>query len=94
LWKVDEPESVLKRYKKLGSTEKKQYKETVKSLMLSENPTRNAEFVPTRKHGRCWVLRLTGSYRLAYRVYWPPNKIIQLIAVGDHKEILGKDKHS
>jgi hypothetical protein len=81
LWEIDEPESVLKRYKKLGSIEKKQYNKTVKNMMLSENPTCNAEFVPTKKHGRCWVLRLTGSSRLAYRVFWHPNKIIQLIAV-------------
>jgi mRNA-degrading endonuclease RelE of RelBE toxin-antitoxin system len=90
LWGIDETEHIAKQFKKLGSVEKKRYCEEVSRLSLSEDPTTGAEFVPTRRHLKCWVLRLTKSYRLAYRVDHA-NKTIQLVSVGDHKEIYGKD---
>ncbi len=93
MWHIDEPEHVSKQFRKLGSAEKKQYRETVRNLASEEHPNNFGEFVPTKKHGKCWVTRITNSYRLAYRVY-QDTKIIQIVAVGDHKEIFGKDKHS
>jgi mRNA-degrading endonuclease RelE of RelBE toxin-antitoxin system len=93
LWQIDESEDVVKQFKKLGSFEKTKYREIVRQLASDEHPRRFGEFVPTKKHGKCWTTRLTKSCRLAYRVY-EDIKTIQLVYVGDHKEVYGKDKHS
>jgi mRNA-degrading endonuclease RelE of RelBE toxin-antitoxin system len=90
LWEIDETEHIARQFKKLGSVEKKRYREEVSRLALSEDPTTDAKFVPTRRYLKCWVLDVTKSYRLAYRVD-RVNKVIQLVSVGDHKEIYGKD---
>lgn len=69
----------------------KNFEREAKDLERSNDPTTFAEFVPTRNYGRCWVRRLTKSYRLAYSF---DGRIVQLITAGDHKKIFGKDKHS
>lgn len=73
----------------------KNFEREIKDLERSDDPTTFAEFVPTRNYGRCWVRRLTKSYRLAYRVViHTDGRIIQLITTGDHKKIFGRNKHS
>jgi mRNA-degrading endonuclease RelE of RelBE toxin-antitoxin system len=89
-WQIRRVEDFSKYLKKLGSDELNLFKQHVKDLTEENDPTRLGEFVPTRRHGRCWILRLNKSYRLAYRVDFN-NNIILLVAVGDHKEIFGKD---
>ncbi len=93
MWQIDESEYVVKQFKKLGSVEKIKYRDIVKQLASDEHPRKFGEFVPTRKHGKCWTTRLTQSCRLVYRVC-EDTMTIQLVSVGDHKEIYGKDKHS
>ena len=48
------------------------------------------ENVLTRRHGKVYTLRLSKSYKLAYRVYFR-ERIIEIVSVGDHKEVYGKD---
>jgi hypothetical protein len=48
------------------------------------------EYVLTRRHGRVYTVRLSKSYRLTFRVYFR-EKILEMVCVGDHKLVYGKD---
>jgi hypothetical protein len=90
---IQRTDTFSKCLKDLDAIAFKNFEREAKDLERSNDPTTFAEFVPTRNYGRCWVRRLTKSYRLAYRVY-ADGRIIQLITTGDHKKIFGRDKHS
>lgn len=92
-WTIQRVDGFSKCLKDLSAVALKNFDRKILDLEKSEDPTVSAEFVPTKKHGRCWTIRLTGSYRLAFRIF-PANQIVQPITTGDHKKIYGKDKHS
>jgi mRNA-degrading endonuclease RelE of RelBE toxin-antitoxin system len=90
-WQIRAPERFSKYLEDLPSTERKAFDQIVIDLVDSQDPRRLAdENVVTRRHGRVYTLRLSKSYRLAYRVYFG-EKILELVSVGDHKEVYGKD---
>jgi mRNA-degrading endonuclease RelE of RelBE toxin-antitoxin system len=92
-WQIQRGENFSKCLKDLDTIALNNFDREVRDLEKCDNPINNAEFVPTRKYGKCFTRRLTKSYRLAYRVF--PNDVkIQLITSGDHKKIYGKDKRS
>jgi hypothetical protein len=90
-WTIQRADSFSKCLKDLGAVALKNFDRKIRELEKSEDPTLSAELVPTKKHGRCWTIRLTQSDRLAFRVF--PG-IIQPITTGDHKKVYGKDKHT
>ena len=92
-WALEYLDGIRKCIKKLGGKELKQFKSKVIDLEFSENPKRLGELKGTRKHGYCYVINITASYRLAYRVN-ENQHTITLITVGDHKEVYGWDKKS
>jgi mRNA-degrading endonuclease RelE of RelBE toxin-antitoxin system len=89
-WRIQRVEGFSKCVRDLTSNALKNFDRSVKDLEKSNDPTSGAEFVPTKKFGRCYTLRLTKSYRLAYRIFYDKD-IIQLITTGDHKKIYGRD---
>lgn len=90
-WQIRAPEKFSKYLEDLPTNERKAFDQILIDLGDSLDPRRLAdEYVLTRKHGRAYTLRLSKSYRLAYRVYFS-EKIIEMVSVGDHKEIYGKD---
>jgi mRNA-degrading endonuclease RelE of RelBE toxin-antitoxin system len=91
LWKIQREEKFFKYLKGLGDTVLQNLAATVNDLENAEDPRRLG--IPpkqTKKHGICYVVHLTSSYMLAYRVYFQ-ERIVQLVVVGDHKLVLGKD---
>ena len=90
-WQIRAPEKFSKYLEDLPSNERKAFDQIVLDLGESLDPTKLAdENVVTRRHGRVFTLRLGKSYRLAYRAYFL-EKIIEMVSVGDHKEVYGKD---
>lgn len=95
MWTIQSADSSIdKKLKKLRSNKEliQNYKQAILDLTNSDDPTILGE----RKHGRfkyCYSYNLTKSYRLLYRVFFKEN-IIQLIAIGDHKELFGRDNKS
>lgn len=92
-WDINRETNFSKYLKKKNSIIISNFRSRVKVMADSEDPRSFGEFVPTYKHGKCWVTRITESERLAYRIFWK-EKIIQLVILGEHKEVYGKDKHS
>lgn len=92
-WKIRAEKGFSKYLRRLGAIELKNFESRVRDLGQAEDPSSLGEFIPTLRHGRCYVTRLTKSCRLAYRVFRNANEI-ELACVGDHKEVEGKDKHS
>jgi mRNA-degrading endonuclease RelE of RelBE toxin-antitoxin system len=84
-WQIDEPDHVLRQFKKLGHIEQKHYRQAILDLALSRDPKRLGKY----EDNGCYSYRLTKSSRLIYRVY-SQQKFIQLVSVGDHKEVYGK----
>lgn len=84
-WQIDEPEHVLRQFKKLGYIEQKHYRQAIQDIALSKDPRKLGKY----KDNGCYSYRLTKSSRLIYRVYYQ-QKVIQLVSVGDHKEVYGK----
>jgi mRNA-degrading endonuclease RelE of RelBE toxin-antitoxin system len=90
-WQIRAPEKFSKYLEDLPDKERKAFDQIVVDLGDSSDPRRLAdENVLTRRHGRVYTLRLSKSYRLAFRVYFR-ERILELVIVGDHKEVYGKD---
>lgn len=90
-WKIQREEKFSKYLKGLGNTVLENLYAIVKDLENAEDPRKLG--IPqkqTKKHGICYAVHLTSSYTLAYRVYFT-EKIVQLVVVGDHKLLYGKD---
>jgi mRNA-degrading endonuclease RelE of RelBE toxin-antitoxin system len=85
LWQIDVPDNVSRQYKKLGPIEQKHYRSAIKDLGLARDPRRVGKY----EDNGCYSYRLTKSSRLIYRVF-RGERVIQLVAVGDHKEVYGK----
>jgi mRNA-degrading endonuclease RelE of RelBE toxin-antitoxin system len=91
MWQIRAPEKFSKYLEDLPDNERKAFDQIVLDLGDSSDPRKLAnENVITKKHGRVYTIRLSKSYRLAYRVYFREN-ILELVSVGDHKEVYGKD---
>jgi hypothetical protein len=88
-WTIQRVDGFSKCLRDLSAVALKNFDRKILELEKSEDPTVSAKFVP----GRRWMIRLMGSYRLAFRII-PANQILQPITTGDHKKIYGKDKHS
>ena len=91
MWKFRTSKRFQKSFNKLEKTTQKSFDTKVKELGNSPDPSAlSDEKANTKKHGRVYIMRLNRSQRLAYRVYVSDN-IIELVAVGDHKEVYDKD---
>ena len=91
MWKFSTSKRFQKSFNKLEKTTQKSFDTKVKELGNSPDPASlSDEKANTKKHGRVYIMRLNRSQRLAYRVYVSDN-IIELVAVGDHKEVYDKD---
>jgi mRNA-degrading endonuclease RelE of RelBE toxin-antitoxin system len=91
MWQIRAPEKFSKYLEDLPDNERKAFDQIVLDLGDSSDPRKLAnENVITKKHGRVYTIRLSKSYRLTYRVYFREN-ILELVSVGDHKEVYGKD---
>jgi mRNA-degrading endonuclease RelE of RelBE toxin-antitoxin system len=91
IWQIRAPEKFSKYLEDLPTNERKAFDQTVLDLGVSSDPRRLAdEYVTTRKHGRVYTIRLSKSYRFAFRVYFH-ERILEMVSVGDHKEVYGKD---
>jgi mRNA-degrading endonuclease RelE of RelBE toxin-antitoxin system len=86
LWRIDETNKVTKQLKKLGSIERKKYRNAITDLYNSGDPRGVGEY----KRNGYYAYRITDSCRLIYRVTFN-EKVITLISVGDHKKVYGKD---
>jgi mRNA-degrading endonuclease RelE of RelBE toxin-antitoxin system len=91
MWQIRAPEKFSKYLEDLPDNERKAFDQIVLDLGDSSDPRKLAdEYVLTKKHGRVYIIRLGKSYRLAYRIYFREN-ILEMVSVGDHKEVYGKD---
>lgn len=91
MWQIRAPEKFSKYLEDLPDNERKAFDQIVLDLGDSSDPRKLAdEYVLTKKHGRVYTIRLGKSYRLAYRIYFREN-ILEMVSVGDHKEVYGKD---
>jgi addiction module RelE/StbE family toxin len=79
----------LQAVKKLGPEEVQRFDKAIKDLTLSEEPTKMGRPKKGVWHGY-YSYDLGRSHRLIYRVF-PKEKIIQIAAIGDHKQVYGKD---
>ncbi len=89
-WKIEEPPGIRKTFKRLGQDEKNQYRSAIRTLAKSDNPRTPGEFIKT---SRTYTYQITGSFRISYDISFEDH-IIYILAIGDHKIIHGKDKHS
>jgi mRNA-degrading endonuclease RelE of RelBE toxin-antitoxin system len=89
-WKIQREEGFSKYLRRLGSKEQDNFFQTVKDLEMAADPRRLGIPKQTKKHGICYVANVTGSYRLAYKVFVKEG-IVQLVILGDHKTVYGKD---
>jgi hypothetical protein len=64
LWQIEESDHIVSEFKKLGSIEKKRYREAVKDLGLSDDPKKIRQYEDIG----CYAYNLTKSCRLIYRV--------------------------
>jgi mRNA-degrading endonuclease RelE of RelBE toxin-antitoxin system len=88
-WQIRETDQVLRQFRKLGDRQKKQYREAIKNLAGSDDPTKLGTFKRGKKYS-AYYYELDRSSRLAYRVI-NEEMVILLLDVGDHKEVYGKD---
>jgi mRNA-degrading endonuclease RelE of RelBE toxin-antitoxin system len=90
-WTIQREKKFSKYLKGLGSKELDNLFARVKALENAKDP-RTIGIPPkqTRQHGVCYVVHLTSSIVLGYRVL-VPERIVQLVVVGDHKFVYGKD---
>jgi mRNA-degrading endonuclease RelE of RelBE toxin-antitoxin system len=90
-WKIRREKKFSKYLKGLGNTVRENLYTTINDLENAEDPRKLG--IPqkqTKKHGICYVIHLTSSYALAYRVSIR-ERIVELVVVGDHKLLYGKD---
>jgi len=91
VWQIRAPAKFSKYLKNLPDTDRRAFDQIVIDLGDSSDPRNIAdENVLTRRYGKVYTFRLSKSYRLAYRVYFR-ERIIEIVSVGDHKEVYGKD---
>lgn len=89
-WKIQREEKFSKYLKGLGNIVLENLYEVVRDLEKAEDPRKLGTQKQTKKHGICYAVHLTSSYTLAYRVYFR-ERIVQLVVVGGHKLLYGKD---
>ena len=89
-WKIEEPPNIRKIFKRLGSEERKQYQSAIRTLATSDNPRVHGQY---KKMLGCYSYRLTDSFRISYDIDFSEHKI-DILGIGDHKRIYGRDKHS
>lgn len=89
-WTIQREKKFSKYLKGLGSTEFENLDTTVRALENAEDPkTIGIPPKQTRQHGKLFTVHLTSSIILGYRVF-VPERIVQLVVVGDHKLLFGK----
>lgn len=88
-WIIRTPKNTTKLLKRLDSSAKKRYDSLLADFENCEDPSKlgNLEII---KGVKVYVARLNISYRVIYYVI-RPDKTIVILAIGDHKEVFGKD---
>ncbi len=92
-WTLQYPDGFQRFIKRLGGNELKQFKIKVKELENAINPKELGQLKGTKKYGFCYVIDITKSYRLAYRINEQHHTIL-LVCVDDRKGLYGRDKKS
>jgi len=88
-WKINEPSDIRKTFRKLGKSEKNQYRTAIRTLAESEDPKVHGNY---KNNLGCFTYNITKSFRITFDIDYE-NRIINIIKIGDHKQIYGKDKH-
>jgi mRNA-degrading endonuclease RelE of RelBE toxin-antitoxin system len=89
-WYIEKPDNFYnKQVKILPFSVQKKLQSIMTDLIHSYDPTKLGTLKIT-KYGHAYVADLSDSYRLAYIVD-SDNRTIQIIRVGDHKKVYGKD---
>jgi mRNA-degrading endonuclease RelE of RelBE toxin-antitoxin system len=88
-WTIREPKNIDKVIKGLGEPQKKQYKRLVLDFKTFDDPRKLG--IPKKVNNvTIYVARLSDSFRVFYSILYD-EKIIQILIIGDHKEVYGKD---
>jgi addiction module RelE/StbE family toxin len=89
LWRIIETKLAAKQFKQLTLENQRRYLSAIEELSNATDATKLGQ----RKHGRleyCYAYEIGKSVRLLYVVIWDL-RIIELLRVGSHKEVYGKD---
>jgi mRNA-degrading endonuclease RelE of RelBE toxin-antitoxin system len=86
IWDVTFPNNWKKQVKALPPHTQKKLLSYMNKIILERDPTFAATFKKGTKYGHVYVADLSSSHRLSYTVNYN-TKTIELIRVGDHKEV-------
>lgn len=89
-WRFLKPKDFKDQVLKIPQTVRPRVTEVMTLLSESTNPLALGEKKNT-KYGVFYTIKLNDSYRLAYNIMDSEIKIIQIIRVGDHRFVYGKD---
>ena len=87
MWSFDTTDKYENEYAGLSSDLQKMVDDALANLSSAEYPQRLGQF---KKSFRVFAYRVSDNCRIIYNVKYD-NKIIELIRVGDHKAVYGKD---
>ncbi len=89
MWTIQANPDFYRQLKKLGPEELRRFDQAVNDLTLSEDPGKIG--LPKKGHwSGYYAYNLGRSHRLIYKVLYK-EKIVLIVAVGDHKQVYGKD---
>jgi len=86
LWSFERTDKFIKQSEKLDTITKKKLRDALKILAKSEKPSSLGDY---KKSLGIFAYKLNQSVRLLYAINWN-DEIIELIRVGDHKQVYGK----
>lgn len=89
MWTIRANPDFYSQLKKLGPEELRRFDQVVKDRALSEEPGKLGQSKKGRWSGY-HAYDLGRSHRLIYKVLYK-EKIVMIVAVGDHKQVYGKD---
>jgi mRNA-degrading endonuclease RelE of RelBE toxin-antitoxin system len=90
VWDVIFPSNWKKQVKALPHHTQKKLLSYMNEIILERDPTFAATFKKGTKYGHVYVAELSNSHRLSYTINYN-TKTIEIIRVGDHKGVYGKD---
>lgn len=87
MWQFEYQNKFIKQYKKLNSALQETVKKALTEMANSDNPLKLGNY---KKHLKAFAYDLDSSNRILYNVRFPDN-MIELIRVGNHKQVYGTD---
>lgn len=89
VWNVNYPDNFDNQFRKLPANVKLQFLHRVAEMIELEDPSKIGIWKKTR-YGPAFVVDLNDSYRLSFLIH-REHRIIQVLRIGDHKQVYGKD---